>query len=202
MARRKRKNDGKEFEVLFGEYMQEQGFKVGQNEPCRGEQTARPYDCDLHGVRVSPSHQMIGRAGFGVFALFLGSLLFPENLGGVQRAAESAVATFAPSLVQYALAFLGGGAWLAWALGKEGATRHVWVECKNRQTSIKRTDINKLQSSVEDVRANSQATWKPNEVWFASTSDYDHDALNAARGHGIRCFQVTDGEAFEVSTAA
>jgi hypothetical protein len=119
-------------------------------------------------------------------------MFFPDRLDGVQRTAEATVASFSPGLVQYALLIFAGFAAAIWHWGDKATRRHVWVECKDRQTSIKRTDINKVQNSVEDVKANSNAKWKPNEVWFASTSAYDHDALNFAREHSIRCFQLTD----------
>jgi hypothetical protein len=80
----------------------------------------------------------------------------------------------------------------------EDHTRHVWVECKDRKSSTKRADIMKLTSSVADVRQNDRAPWKPDEVWFASSSRYDQDAIAIAKEHGVRCFQLQHDSFVEV----
>ena len=70
------------------------------------------------------------------------------------------------------------------------------MECKNRKTSIRRADINKLVNSAADAAALAGAKWTANELWFASSSKYDVDAKNTARENSVRCFQTDARGAF------
>ena len=74
-------------------------------------------------------------------------------------------------------------AFLCGVTGDRNSQKRVWVECKNRRASIKRADIAKLLSSVEDVKARvgSKRAGAIDEVWYATTAGYDFDAVNLAR---------------------
>ncbi len=197
---RRRRNKGEEFELGFREYMkdEEEFTKVHHKELCKGKVADRPHECDLHGVKYSGFFRFLYVGGLVAFILAVAAVLFPEDLGEVKETADEAVASFDPSLVEYSLFIVAGVAWAAAFWGKKATSKHIWVECKHRRTRVKRDDINKLQIAVEDVRAFDGAKWKPHEVWFASTTPFDQDALNFARQHGVRCFHVRDGEVEEV----
>ena len=82
-----------------------------------------------------------------------------------------------------------------------------WVECKDRQASIKRTDIFKLWESASDVKKTTSLRIGPvlfeekgGEEWdylvFVSTSKFDPDAVNFAKEHNIACY-CYDGKTFQ-----
>lgn len=71
-------------------------------------------------------------------------------------------------------------------------------EPSRRRARVKRDDINKLHAAVQDVKKLERAKRKPDEVWFASTSEFDQDALNFAQEHRIRCFLVDGGTVLKV----
>ena len=79
-------------------------------------------------------------------------------------------------------------------------TVQVWVECKDRKKRVKRDDIIKLGEAAADVRATQDAVWAPDELWFASTSGYDHDALKFAAKYQMRCFLLEDDRFVEIET--
>ena len=54
----------------------------------------------------------------------------------------------------------------------------------------------KLANTATDIRASSRVRWKPHELWYASRSGYDIDALNFARQHNIRCFEAISSTDF------
>lgn len=72
----------------------------------------------------------------------------------------------------------------------DSETRFVWVECKDRQASVKRQDIAKLAASVEDVQqmADQDGEVRPYRAIFVSVSEYDQDALELAGAKGIECY--------------
>ena len=84
--------------------------------------------------------------------------------------------------------------------------RVLWIECKDRKASIKRTEIFKLWDSASDVKkALPSFVWSSSEEqikmnWsylvFVSTSHFDHDALNFARERNIGCYEY-DGKTFQ-----
>jgi len=82
-----------------------------------------------------------------------------------------------------------------------------WIECKDREASIKRTDINKLYDSAVDVKkAVPSITWSGlskqqvkmswDNLVFVSSSTFDVDALNFAEKHNIACYYY-DGKTFK-----
>ena len=74
-----------------------------------------------------------------------------------------------------------------WRLG----SRDICVECKNRGSSIKRTDINKLVNTVEDINRVSD-WWCVDKMLFVSTSKFDTDALAVAKEKKVGCVQYED----------
>jgi len=154
-----------------------------------------PYECDIHGIIRQPIWQVIHWVGVAALVGAMAALISPGSITSVEDAGKAIEAGLGPKFTGYGLALLGAIGIVVGSMGKTRHTRHVWVECKDRKTSIKRTDINKLASSVEDVRGKENPDWAPDDVWFASTSRYDQDALAFAGEHGIRCF-LLEGDRF------
>jgi len=82
----------------------------------------------------------------------------------------------------------------------------IWIECKDRKASIKRTDIFKLLESARDVKRTVgptpfvRMTDKRGEEWdylvFVSTAKFDADAVNFAEKNNVACY-YHDGRAFQ-----
>jgi len=71
----------------------------------------------------------------------------------------------------------------------------VCVECKNRGSSIKRTDIHKLITTVEDInKARSGGSWYFDKMLFVSMSKFDTDALAVAKEKRVGCVLYEDGK--------
>ena len=194
------RNSGKKFEVAFERFMVTNlGIReTYRNELVNGKVAARPFECDIHGVSYSQSWRLLRYVALvvlivGVIVIFLPGL-FGDTAESIKDAGHQ-VEVAIQSSTGYSFEGLGvallGVVLLTFAMfGKRHTTRHIWVECKDRKTTIKRTDIFKLTSGADDVRANEQAKWRPDALWFATSSTFDVDALNFAREAGVRCFQV------------
>ena len=81
---------------------------------------------------------------------------------------------------------------------------YLWIECKNRKTSIKRDDVWRFLSKAKDVRdARKWSSFikKTDEDWdylaIASTSKFDMDALQIAKANNIGCFYY-DGKKWHI----
>jgi hypothetical protein len=196
------RKSGKPFEEAFARYL-ESATGIQQTELrelMKGKVTARPWECDIHGVGRSPVYRALCIGAsliflFGLTRLFVPTL-FNDATAGLQDAGQGVETTIQSSLgysVQgWGVAILGAALfYVGWSHLKK-TTRHIWVECKDRKTSIKRTDVLKLVQAAEDVRANPQSKWSPTELWFAATCTFDQDALSVARDKGVRCFQAVD----------
>lgn len=77
----------------------------------------------------------------------------------------------------------------------------IWVECKDRKGSIKRTDILKLANAAKDVKDTVGLYWtKPLQAWdylfFVSTAKFDADAINFAKQQDMGCYYY-DGKTFQ-----
>jgi len=81
-------------------------------------------------------------------------------------------------------------------LANKKQTKHVWVECKNLSSKVKRDHIFKLKSAVSDVRKARDRKWNPDLVIMVSGAGFDIDALNFARANNILCYQK-NGRKFE-----
>ena len=95
---------------------------------------------------------------------------------------------------------------VGWKKNLMGYTVVVWIECKDRKASIKRTDINTFFDKAKDVRAAVPAlTWSGlseeqtkmnwDDLMFASTSVFDQDALAFAKKNKVSCYYC-DGKIF------
>jgi hypothetical protein len=173
------RNSGKAFVADFERYMRRRRYNTELNPPMKGKRMDRPWDCDIHGWRTS------------LFRSLLAVLFLAICIGAVfvNRSPEQAKAMFGLDFTDLSelsipVAVLAGFfALLAWA----NSNHHVWVECKDLKSTIKRDHILKVVDACKDVKR-FDGKWKPNEIWFASSSEYDVDALNYARHEGVRCF--------------
>ncbi|UCD14051.1 MAG: hypothetical protein JSW60_01145 [Thermoplasmatales archaeon] len=90
--------------------------------------------------------------------------------------------------------FIDGGYWKN--------DRHIWIECKNRKSSIKRTDMHQFKEKAEDIKDAYESDIEDfcfDELVYVSTSKFDGDALGYARKHDIQCFQYSDRKFIEVA---
>lgn len=193
------RNTGKDFESAFANWMRRRfGFSCELREQVKGRVAVRGWECDIHGVQHSELWRWTGWAAVAALVLGVASTFFPDLLGDVRGSYEDAghqvEQIIGPSVKGLGVLIVGllvlAVAWV----GAKRARRHVWVECKSGKATIKRTDIIKLTEAAEDVRAFEGAPWRPDELWFATRSDYDADALNFAKERGVRCFRATGGE--------
>jgi hypothetical protein len=211
------RNDGKAFERRFAALMRERlGVRRTRlRVQVKGKVGARPHECDVHGEVYSPIWDVVSYLGIAVTLLAFACLFqswFPEEaarlgianvwLTRLATGIEARATIIHPSVSQYAVAILGIGCSLLAGHAKDRVERHIWTECKDRRSTVKRKDITDLASTVANVRAeDSGAPWRPDEIWFASTSKFDQDALAFARELRIRCLQVAaDGTIVELTT--
>ncbi|MGC4068909.1 MAG: hypothetical protein QM784_30550 [Polyangiaceae bacterium] len=168
------------------------------NELVKGKVATRPWECDIHGVCHSVAWKIVRYVSIAVLVVGGAAILLPEYFGdttssvqGAGKELESAVSSATGySIEGFGLVIIGIVTIITSAVGAKRSARHVWVECKDRKTPIKRTDIIKVVEAVEDVRANDQSAWIPNEIWFAATSSFDVDATNFAQEKGVRCVRA------------
>ena len=88
-----------------------------------------------------------------------------------------------------------------WALFKGGFFKgrsDLWIECKDRKSTIKRKDISDLVHKAKDVyhaaQENKQDFWFDN-LMLASTSRFDSDAIKTANQFGVTCIYY-DGKKY------
>jgi hypothetical protein len=167
-----------------------------QRDLVNGNIAKRPYEVDVHGERFSQIWNALRIGSLLFIALAMAAYFWPDEMSSVNDAAESAVSSLAPSAAGSGLVIMAFVAFVAGYVGKKKATTHAWVECKDRKTSVKRADIEKLRGAVQDVQKNPRAPWKPNDVIMVSGSGFDHDAISLARTYGIVCYQ-RNGAGFE-----
>lgn len=192
---------GAAFEIQFAEHMRRDlGFSEAKvNQFLRGKTATRPYQVDVVGVKK----QLLWRLIYAASALVvLAGMLTIAVPTAVPRVTNTMVA--AGSRVQKAtgltsvgagIAAIGAVAFIFAAMGDRNSRKRVWVECKARKARIKRADITKTVSSVEDVRAYAgrRRADAIDEVWFVSTVEYDIDALGLAADKGVVLFLATGG---------
>lgn len=186
---------GVELEEAFAEWMTTSlGFTaVSRDHYAKGKAATRAYQVDVHGRLYNPRWRVLYYVAFVIWALAPAALIWPQqqDLAGINAAVEDTVRGIVPEAAGYGLALLGLVAAIVGRVGRNRTTLHAWVECKNRQTRVKRADIEKLQGAVRDVRENPGADWKPARVMMVSGSGFDVDALAIARTHGIECWERT-----------
>lgn len=211
------RNDGKAFERRFAALMRDRlGVRRTRlRVQVKGKVGARPHECDVHGEVYSPIWDVVSYLGIAVMLLAVACLVqtwFPEEaarlglanvwLTRLATAIEARATIIHPSVSQYAVAVVGIACSLVAGHAKGRVERHIWTECKDRRSTVKRKDITDLASAVANVRAeDSGAPWRPDEIWFASTSKFDQDALAFACELRIRCMHVAaDGTIVELTT--
>lgn len=192
-----RRAKGSELEQAFGSWMKRKlrytrtEFRV----PVKGRIADRAYEVDIKAEKFDERWDYARRLGVTLLALAL-LAVFP-TMRPVRQVMEQAIGTFVPSLAPYALFLIGA---IATVLGFQGRHRfitHAWVECKDTKTRVKREQVQKLASSVEDVCADSTGKWKPDRIMLVAGSGFDPDALNFAREHAFITYQ-RDGEEFKL----
>ena len=193
------RKSGKELEEAFGSYMREHlgALTTEFRQPQKGEIAVRPWDCDIHGIivsRIAIALWVVAGAGY---ALALAAIVYPEDFDAVTSTGRAVEQQLGPAFYGYGLFILAILASVVAHKAWKATKRNIWVECKDRKATIKRTDIIKLADACADVRAFEKAKWKPDEMWFASTSQYDTDAINFARTKGVRCFLKDPSGAFQ-----
>jgi len=70
---------------------------------------------------------------------------------GITKFVEQIVFAINPAWVKSAVGIFGFAGFVLGHYGKKKSTKHAWVECKDRRTNVKRTHVQKLESSVRDV---------------------------------------------------
>jgi hypothetical protein len=184
-------NTGKELEQEFASWMRERGYRVEVRELVKGLVSSRPWECDLHGSRPSRfARAVLGGALIAIAVCVV--ILSSHNWSDV---------TYGGSIV-----VLVASTWISLLLFAESKLeRHVWVECKDRVENVKRDDIVKLKEARKEVmdyfvavKAGRGRGWRPDELWFVTSADYDQDALRHARDQGVRCFRKTGGSFAEI----
>jgi hypothetical protein len=185
---------GENFEKATAEWLEDElGAKVVRlREIVKGKVADRGYECDVHAKFVSPFWRFVKSASVALIVAALLTFTSPGLLPDIEALATWVEGQW-PELAGSGLFALGVlGVVLAY-MGNKRSTRHVWVECKDRKTSIKRVDVVKLAAAVEDAGEIEEPKWVPSATYFVSTSGFDHDALEMAQAKGITCFKSKDG---------
>ena len=189
---------GSELEQAFGSWMKHKlrytrtDFRV----PVKGKVADRAYEVDIKAEKFDPLWDNIRWLGAALIVLAALSAMVPQ-LRSVRHSIEHAVGTVVPSLAPYGLFILGAVATVLGFQGRNRAVTRAWVECKDTKTPVKRAQVQKLASSVQDVRDDPSAKWTPNLVVLVAGNDFDADALNFAREHGFVTYK-RDGEEFKL----
>ena len=193
-----RKAKGSKLEQAFGSWISHKlrytrtEFRV----PVKGKVADRAYEVDIKAEKFDERWDYARRLGITLLALALLSAVFPA-MRPMRHVMEQAIGTVVPSLAPYALFLIGAIATVLGFQGKHRAVTHAWVECKDTKTNVKRAQVQKLASSVKDVRDDPSAKWKPDLVVLVAGSDFDADALNFARQHDFVTYR-RDGEEFKL----
>lgn len=83
--------------------------------------------------------------------------------------------------------------------GLFGQTADIWIECKDRKSSVKTADVSKLVSYAQDVFQAAKAGREElyyNGLMIVSTSKFDVDAVNYANQFDVLCVYF-DGKKYE-----
>lgn len=189
---------GMSLERAFAERMKsELGYtRTTLRVPVKGKIADRSYDVDVHGERYSQIWDRLRVVGIVCLVLAALVILLPREMRDVHKWMQSVVASFAPELAGYALVIFGVGGLVLGYMGKQKATTHAWVECKDQRGNVKRAQIQKLHEAVQDVRDSDEAKWKPVVVVVVSGTDFDTDALNFTREYEFVCYRRS-GNGFE-----
>lgn len=170
-------NPGEALEVAVERWLQRRfGAKTERRTRQRGAVAERCWEVDVHAV-IPRAWKPAAMAS--LLSVVMGSMLAAGDM----------------TSLALLFVFIGSTTGLL-ALILAAGPRHVWVEAKDRASSVKRVDMIKLVEASRDVQLFGEARWYPQEVWMVSSSDFDRDALNFARARGVRCFLARRGGNF------
>ncbi len=189
---------GMSLEREFSEFMVRRlGYdSVKLRVPVTGRVAQRNYEVDVKGMKYERRWEPLTRVGIFLLLVAIATLLLPKEFRAVSTFFEGLIGGINPSLAAYAMFIVGALAIVLAYAGKRQSEVFAWVECKDRQSNVKRAQVQKLISSSEDVIENEGAKWKPSILIMVSGSDFDEDALNFAEEHDIQCFR-RKGKSFE-----
>ena len=192
------KRRGVRLERQFAEWMKSDlGYNsTRQRVPVTGKVSDRSYEVDIRAEKFSRAWELARRLGIFLIGLAIITYILPTEMEPVRNLMVTIVASFHPAWAGSAVLVVGSAAVVIAYLGKRRATRFAWVECKDTISNVKRAQIQKLISSVKDVRDSEDAKWKPDVVIMVAGSDFDADALNFAREDNIVCYRRS-GDFFE-----
>ena len=180
---------GKSLEREFAKWMKSDlGYsKTYFRTPVKGKVSERSYEVDIHAVKHSKLMNAISIAGvvLAVLALYA----YYADDARIKNLAARIIHVLSPDHASNALGILGVVGALLGLCGKSKTKVHAWVECKNQKSNVKRHQVQKLISSVRDVRALEESKWQPKRVLLVSGTDFDADALNFAREYGVTCYR-------------
>ena len=178
-------NDGISFEAKVERWLRHRygaGFTERRSR-VQGKIMRHGHEVDVHAEIVNELYKVL--ATFGALGLVIASLTVLFNID------------VAFTVVSGIL----GGISLVLALVLYNDPRHLWVECKSGEGTVRRDVVWKLVGQVQDVRAyamTGQPAWYPHDVWLVVRSQFDVDALRLAADHDIRCFVEQAGDIREV----
>ncbi|MBM9502848.1 hypothetical protein JWG44_21580 [Leptospira sp. 201903071] len=152
-----------------------------------GSSSARPYEVDIHGAIYHRKYELIRK--FGIAGIILSIVAFLDIIPGFKKLAESNFQKHIPEIAGSTLITCGLIALGIWYFGKEREVENHWIECKDLKGKVKRKDVMKLSSSVDDVMENKTALWKPDKVIIVSSNGFDQDALAIAESKDIICYE-------------
>jgi len=176
-------NDGTEFERRVERWLQRSRGAVTQRRSRHPGHIAKwPYECDVQAT-ISPARSMT--------AFVASAFMFVMSI--VCLAAD---AVDVGAVMMLFAVGIGGASLLA-----SRSSRRIWIECKDRDSSVTRLDVLKLADAVDDVR-NGRALWVPTEAWLVSSSRFDRDAVAFARERDVRCWLETPQGFVEVEKMA
>lgn len=155
---------GKLFEEQVARFLEKQGWKPMLGRHFRGKIAVRKHDCDIFARKVDAGWVIAALACF-VLAVASGAGALDAEYAGLLAATGLLLGLFCVTK----------------------STKHVWIECKHLQQSIKRDLIMKLKDQFKDSGAPLIGSW---ECWLVSTSRFDEDAIAHAKAHGVRCYQA------------
>jgi len=180
---------GKKLEREFAEWMKSDlGYsKTYLRVPVKGKVSERSYEVDIHAVKHSKLMNAFWSVGIALLLLAVYAHYAEDTQ--IENLAARIVRTIVPDQAGNALWILGIFGLILGLLGRSKTKVHAWVECKNQKSNVKRHQIQKLISSVKDVRDLEEPKWQPKRVLFVSGTDFDADALNFAREYGVTCYR-------------
>jgi hypothetical protein len=189
---------GKSLEREFADWMKSNlGYsKTELRVPITGKVSERSYEVDIHAIRYSRIMNTI--RVIGVIVLVVAIYAHVAEDKQITNVAARIVQVVSPQQTGNALYILGGAGVIGGFWGKSKTKVHAWVECKNQKCNVKRHQIQKLMSSIEDVRALDEPKWCPKHVFLVPATDFDPDALNFARGYDVTCYRKTS-DGFELA---